>query len=541
LAHEHSKYTKRIEHALIKYVRRLDSEVNLALNSYFNLIEKAVHQIEDYRLKVSPETPHILLPLSLLGTYRFNVEKLYFDVKFNNPFRDDVRILFSSKIMIPAISLNLPSFVTVHRWTRKRQCEDLESAVDEDRMLIIERGSYSILNFYYFDSMTCSEIYDADYLNMILKDMLIFLALLPVPSLNDKCQAFCRSLPFLSMYGSDISGVEALGITRCLLKLDRKSLESAYFRRASIRSLLWGRLPFYKVRAFIVSNNPIEDKINVLSNEVIYIPELYFMKLLEYCNASALLVDSIVISLFIIKKGLREYAEKLMLFNILAMPINIFPVNDSAVMFAILNYATTSTCSNQIINMTAERKDSLEHEFDINITIREGDLLSKMHFILRAMKLKQLKLSLSKITIKISRSSSKLSNLLGYAYTYLLPFINERSLISHEQKSAISSRCYPPCTILPLISFALAKKFNFKTYKELAKQIVQILSKRIKKNDAEILTTLSDEFRRRGINVKYSEIIALVRNIILAWQLHIIRAKYLKLMLKHQLYGGSFH
>ena len=539
LALGYERSSKRIEHVLIKHISKLNRKIQLALNHYLNSLERQIPRFKsgNYRLDIGSNLPHVLAPIPLLGTYWFNIEKLYFDVKLSNPFREDVRVLFSNKILIPAFSLTLSSFVTVRRWVREHMQGALDFIIHSDKPLTIQRGNYSFLNFYYFRSLEPLEIHYTEYLNMILRDMLILLTLFPLPTIRNKLQDLCKLLPYLSIYGSDISGVEALSVTRCLLKLDHRSLESRYCKRVSIRSLLWGEIPAYRVKALVVSNNSLSGKPSIINNETIYIPELYFMRLLEKYDTNSLLIDSIIMSLFIIKRVSGDPQRDLVLFNILAMPLNVYPLDSNVAALAALDFTIASTCSFQFTNTAIKEGSSLERVLDTNLTFSESDLASKAQHIFNALWSRQMKPSLSTITVRIPGRGLSLSGLLSYAYTYLLPFSNEYSFESQYRRNLISIPCYSPYTLLPTLAFALLKNFDFEAFKELLRRIVLALKKKSYKEDISILVTLKDELSGIAKNssyVEYNEICGLVRDIMLAWRLYTIRLKYSQWILKYE-------
>jgi len=517
----------------------LNHKIQLVLNHYFNCLQKQVPQfkIGDYRLNISRSLPHVLVAIPLLGTYWFNIEKLYFDVKLSNPFREDVRVLFSNKILIPALSLTLSSFVTVHRWVKESMQGALDSIAYCTKPFAIRKGDYSLLNFYYFRSWTPLEIRDTEYLNMMLRDMLILLTIFPLPTIGNKLQDFCRLLPSLSIYGSDISGVEALSVTRCLLKLDRRSLESRYCKKVSIKSLLWGKISAYRVKALVISNDSLIGE-SIISNEIIYIPELYFKKLLEKYDTNALLIDSIIMSLFIIKGVSGDPQRDLILFNILAMPLNIYPLDSNVTALAALDYAIASTCSFQFANTMIKEGSSLERVLDIDIMLSESDLILKTRRILNALQLRWTKLGSSAITVKLSGRDLSLSGSLSYAYTYLLPFSSGYLFENQYRRNLISIQCYPPYTLLPTLAFALLKNFDFEAFKELLRHTVSTLKKRTHKKDIMTLVALKDELSRivknSSYQIKYNEICSLVRDIMTAWRLYTVRLKYSQWMLKHE-------
>jgi len=530
------EFPKRIEHALIKYISKLSHRVQLALSCYFHHLEKQVPQfrVKDYRLDIGWNLPHVLAPLPLLGTYCFNIEKLYFDIKLNNPFREDIRTLFSSKILMPALSLTLSSFVTVHRWVGRHLQDVSNFIVHVDRPFMIQKGDYSFLNFYHFRSLTPLKICDADYLDMILRDMLIFLMLLPLPTIRNKLQDLCKLLPYLSIYGTDISGVEALSVTRGLLKIDRRSLESGYCKKVPIRSLLWKEMSAYRTKALLVTNDSLSGNLRIMSNETIYIPELYFIRFLKKYDADALLIDSIIMSLFIIRRVSGDPQRDLMLFNILAMPLNIYSLDNNEATLAVLNYVTAGTCSSQFANAVIEKCTLLERALGTSIVISEGDLTLKLRRVLNALRLRQAKLDLSPITIKLNKGLP-LSGVLSYAYAYLLPFLD--SLESQYQKNAVSLSCYPPYVLSPILAYALLKNVDFETFKELMRRTTLTLRRKSQIGDAMVLVTLKDEWSkilRDYSHVEYSEIRGLMRDIMLAWRLYAIRLKYSQQMLKYE-------
>lgn len=526
--------SKRIEHALIKYISALDNKTRLALDTYFNILEKHASWFkrEDYRLDVGL---HVIAPIPLLGTFQFDIEKLYFDVKHNNPFRGHVvRILYSSMAVVPALSLNLSSFVTVRHWTGKHGGETSSLSVSDDKLLLIKRGEYSILNFYYFESLAQLGISDMEYLNTLLMHMLISLVLspLPAPIAGDKLQNFHRMLPFLSIYGSDVSGVEALGVTRCLLKIDKDSLEAGGCRQVSIRSLLWGELLTCRLKALVVCGDSLIHKPSV---GTIYVPKLYFEKLVEKLDAKGLLVDSIVMSLFIIRNASGNPQRDLMLFNILAIPLNIYALDSepNKAALALLEYTTASTYSSQLARLVIKNSFSLEHVLNTSIELSEHDLRRRLQNLLNALQLKQLMVELSQVPVKTANGKT-FSGLLSYAYIHLLPFPDispsREGGKTGSRENLISIPGNLLYSFLPILGFALYKKLDFTAFKTILRCIVSNLRKPPSSDQLMRIANDINYVLSRVTDVSFGEVSYLLNNIYASWQLYMARLEYLQYM-----------
>ncbi len=522
----HDRFPKRIEYALIKYIAQLNSRLEAALKYYFDKVKDHVFLTEDFRLNISDYLPHVLFPLPLLGAYLFNIEKLCFDVKLLNPFREDIRIMFSNKMLVPAFSLSISSFTTLQRWTRE-PLRDIQIIPPlGDKPLVVRKGDYSLLNFYYFRSLGKLEISNPEYLDFILKDILILAAFPSMPTIRNKFDCLLKSLPFLSIYGSDVSGVEALSVSRCLIKFDRGSLGEGYSQKRAIKSLLWGTLPVYKVKGMVLSSSPFGGTIR---KEIIYIPEFYYTRIFEECYDS-ILVDSIVLSLFNIRK------RDLMLFNILGVPLNIFQFENNLVIPIILDYIVANMCSSRFLEMPDEQPQ-ISRMLKVNVVISEQEIITRLNNILRCLQIKSRKFNTSLISIKLSPRNILLSNILSYAYVYLLPFSDELSIkVLHCGKS-LSISCYYPHILLSILSFALVKGLDFETYRKLMKCIVKIVKENPKVEDPQVLIMVKDklnEILKDDVHIGYKDICLLFRNIMLAHKLYMCKLKYFKWILKYQ-------
>jgi len=520
-----ASHQKRIEQAIISYVANIDDQLKVVLMNFIENLSKELSnilkvRIYDYRLNITQNNPYTLVPINLLGTRYFHIKRLYFD-KYSR-IRDKMYILFSEKIIIPVISLNTASFTTLQHWTCNPKSHALPSP-DENSVYILQKGEFSLLNFlYYYTEYLKSLKVEEKYMDILARDILFLLTSTPLPTIKNRVEDFLRLLPYLSIYGSDISGVEAIGITRCLLKIDRNFINNKNVKKVSIQSKLWGEMPMVKLKTDIVSISLSASKPNVIRDELIYIPELYFDTLIEICekiSQTFIFVDAVIMSLYTLAKIPSNINESLRLFNILALPLSIY-TDEHEIILNILDLVLADMYINHVASMVL-RNELLQPKIELRISI--GELQSKVLSIIRDL---QLKLINGKTPlIKMPERHETHQDLLSYIYMYF-----NWLLENDAYDISLTITVYPPYILLPLLGYSIRKGLRYEDFEYIGKIVSNVLSEKPPKSGTQIPTSslyrLRDELTRVLSNTDYEDIMSLLRDILFSWKIYSSRVRH---------------
>jgi len=521
------RITKRVEHAIVKCLSKASPLLLQALNEYRECLRKRkILGVEDYRIRVTSIFPHVLISIPLLGSSMFNIKRLAFRVRRKigyELFEDKVRILFSGKIIIPSFSLTLASFATIQRWVSGDE-QTYDKDVDSDKVQIIKEGHFSILNFYYFRSMEALDLSRADttYLDTILNNILHVVTPLSMPTVKNKHYDLIKVLPFSSIYGTGISGVEVLYITRCILKVNHSSLLNS--RRVNLKTMLWGTLPVHKVRANVLSYDLLNRNFKVTYNENIYVPELYFDKLLEIFNSNderELLIDSIILSLFMVRR------REVLLFNILSVPLEICYVDDENSYTLLVEHLLLSRYSSASTDTLYNPSNG--YSWEVNINLSEKEVTTEIQQICRMLSIRNLNAPTSSIKLRIPRLNQPIETPLCYAYVLLHPsLVREGDVMYNHKIRYISLTCLSPYIAVPLMAYSLLKGLPLSEHREIATCLLKTLGKRYENIDIIQLTELRNALSKKlGENIGYEEVIFLIRNAMFARNLNASKIEYL--------------